>query len=223
MENETLKRIILVDGVSGSGKTTVVDCINSLLEDNNIIHANCHIQINKNKSSLKSAFDTAHYYSHLMENCLDIVFNSYKIYNTFCVMDGSFVSDYVYSYLYGNVEEQHVLLSQDMIKNAIQNKMYELFPNVDNLLELLRENFLYIQCECPCSWSSNGNEELTEKIKKEKERFNIIYNGKGGSIQNANIDWMTRYKLETVVWKENGTCEWKSKEQLIDELTKIVK
>lgn len=213
-----MQKIILVDGVENSGKTRVCKCINSILKDENVINVRFNAPVYKDKSSLETAFAAAHYYLYTMERICDIVSYSYKE-NTFCIMNGSFVSDYVYGYLYKNVQEMHVQLTQNMIKDAVQNEMYELNPNVNNMLDLLRENFLYIQCECPAAFS---NKENIENIKEEKKRFDIIYNGKYGSIQNANIDWMTKRKIETVYWKENGTCDWKTNEQLCNELKEII-
>lgn len=213
-----MQKIILVDGVENSGKSRVCKCINSILKDNNVINTRFNKPIYSDKTSLETAFAVAHYYINTMERLCDVVSYSYKE-NTFCIMDGSFVSDYVYSYLYRNVAEQHAQLTQNMIKDAIQNEMYKLNPNVNNMLDLLRENFLYIQCECPSAFS---NKEDIEKVKEEKKRFDIIYNGQSVNIQNVNIDWMTKYKIETVYWKSDGTCDWKTNEQLYNELKEIV-
>lgn len=137
-------------------------------------------------------------------------------------MDGSFVSEYVYGYLYGSVEEQYALLTQSMVKNTVQNKIYELFLSVNNMLELLIESFLYVQCEYTSVWAAKGDTEKAEKIKLERERFGIIYKGQSRSIQNANIDCVTKCKLNTVYWKEDGTCVWMPFEQICNDLKKIL-
>lgn len=159
-QNQKQTKLIIIDGMDNTGKTTLINRLENVLQDQlNMKLKIIHLEKPPKEIKEEDIPEYSHmYYTDILINQLDNYYNAYGFYD-YIILDRGWISEYVYGPLYRNRKYQEIV--EDNI--VMDYKVSKIFGNENIYLYVLIGDSKFLLKHEDNLSLSNSNMELINK------------------------------------------------------------